>query len=244
MILSLALLAAMLCGQTMQAQEQEEDKLIFNHLGVGVEAGTAGFGLEVAAPLTKYLIVRTGFTSMPTIAPKFDVDYKYNNLDYTTKVKGKLHMTDWKLLVDYFPFRKSSFHVTTGFFVGKSKLVTAQNISPLEDIEEGEGIEVGDYLIEPVNGIVRAQVKVASFKPYLGVGLGRALPKNRLSFNFDMGVQFWGTPLAQLYSPEKGAFTKVVADDFNDKDVKDGLKTLNKVTVWPTLSFKLAYRIF
>ena len=57
------------------------------------------------------------------------------------------------------------------------------------------GVELDDYLLEPDdNGNVNAYIKTASFKPYLGIGIGRAVPKKRIGLMFDAGVQFWGSP--------------------------------------------------
>lgn len=48
------------------------------------------------------------------------------------------------------------------------------------------GIEIGDYQI-PVdeNGNVNGGVKVKNFRPYLGLGFGRLIPKNRLGIRFE-----------------------------------------------------------
>lgn len=37
-------------------------------------------------------------------------------------------------------------------------------------------------------------LKVSNFRPYVGLGFGRAVPKKRLGVMFELGVQFHGKP--------------------------------------------------
>ena len=58
------------------------------------------------------------------------------------------------------------------------------------------GLDLGDYLLTPdERGNVDATLKVAAFRPYLGVGFGRAVPaKHRFAFNFvgsRLGSRVW-----------------------------------------------------
>ena len=43
----------------------QSDLNIFNHLAVGVNAGTAGVGLDVAMPACQFVQIRAGFDAMP-----------------------------------------------------------------------------------------------------------------------------------------------------------------------------------
>lgn len=42
---------------------------------------------------------------------------------------------------------------------------------------------------------VNGGVKVKNFRPYLGLGFGRLIPKNRLGIRFELGAQFQGKPV-------------------------------------------------
>ena len=44
------------------------------------------------------------------------------------------------------------------------------------------------------NGNVSGGLKVSGFRPYLGLGFGRAVPKKRVGVMFELGVQFHGKP--------------------------------------------------
>ena len=51
----------------------------FRHLGVGVEAGLHGFGIDVAMPVYKGLIVKAGYNFVPSgdlFSTQFSIDTK------------------------------------------------------------------------------------------------------------------------------------------------------------------------
>ena len=112
------------------------------------------------------------------------------------------------------------------------------------------GGELGDYFVTPNpadNGNVRAYAKVKKFRPYLGLGFGRAVPKGRIGCQFDLGVQFWGKPEIYIPTYDKTAQTyqyeKVDGDKAGD-DAGEVLKTISKISVYPVLNFRLVGRIF
>ncbi|WP_288146535.1 hypothetical protein [Xylanibacter caecicola] len=236
----------------------KNDKNIFNHLAVGLNVGTTGIGFDVAMPICNYVQVRAGVDFMPNIkvSTDFGIDapnVEGYNIPQSIEAEGKVGFTNGKLLFDVYPFRSSSFHVTAGAYFGSSKIVKAYNkeygvLGDLakynNDVEAGLypgaekiGVELGDYLLEPDDdGNVQASIKTASFKPYLGIGFGRAVPKKRVGFMFDLGVQFWGTP--KVY-----CFDKRLTDE--DTNGGDGgiIKTISKIKVYPTMNFRICGRI-
>ena len=224
---------------------------IFDHVGGGISVGLDGIGFDVAAPITDYFAVRMGMSFLPKITYGFDMDVDSNSSSFTTKkvkAEGKLNKVDFKLLFDAYPFKKSSFHVTLGAFIGSSKVVSVYNTEPFLDPSEWgtAGVKIGDYRItSDENGNVNADIKVNSFKPYLGVGFGRAVPKGRIGFSFDLGVQFWGTP--GVYSLVKDDFGKTSYQELKKGDIKNDdtdkfFDIMSKIVVYPVLSFRLSGR--
>lgn len=111
------------------------------------------------------------------------------------------------------------------------------------------GAELGDYFItsNPAEkGDVEAAVKVNGFRPYVGIGFGRAVPKQRLGVQFDLGVQFWGKPKVYIptYDSKTGSYQneEIDADRAGD-DAGKILKVVSKFSVYPTLSIRLVGRI-
>ncbi len=242
------LFAGMLTALLSVLPAAAQDTMMFNHLAVGAEVGTTGFGLEVAAPISNYATLRTGFTTMPTFSYKDDVDYTSYKQPETVEVEGKLHMTDWKLLADFYPIRNNSFHITAGFYVGKSELISAKNNEDIKGLDDDEGIEIGDYLVKPdENGVAHARLKVGGFKPYLGIGFGRVInPEKKVTVSCDLGVQFWGKPKLQAYSDEKGGdgWVTIHSDDSNDDDLNKALDKISGIKVWPVLNVRVYFNAF
>lgn len=250
-------LLLMLCVTGM-AQEEKKDKNFLNHLAVGVTGGTPGVGFDVAMPLCHYVQVRAGVAFIPDI--KFDTELELTDIDYYDytstylrdleefDVEGKVGFTNGKLLFDLFPSKRSSFHLTVGAYFGSSKIVKAYNkeegsLKEVYDYNQTAGanrigLELGNYLLEPdADGNIEASIKTKSFKPYVGLGFGRAVPKKRVGFMFEMGVQFWGSPAVYCFND------KLTESDV-DGDDGDVLKVMSKITVYPVLNFRLCGRIF
>ena len=198
-----------------------------------------------------------------------------NGLPESMGVQGKLSNTTFHLLVDFYPFKNSSFHATTGFYMGGKEFISVYNkedgfLKPItqwnnavlnpnslpeaaRQYVQGQqmiGAELGDYFIAPDpedNGNVKATIEVSSFRPYLGIGFGRAVPRqSRIGCQFDLGVQFWGTPkvYAPTYDKTTGKFQRQqLTDDHAGGDGGDIIKTISKIPVYPTLNFRLVGRI-
>ena len=125
-------LVAFVVGIPVMAQTGPDKVKPFSHLSVSLNAGTLGGGLQVAAPLNDYLGLRAGFSLL-----KFKCNYDYDGIRddqliqdvgtrtgynpdkyYTVPLKAKANMTNGMLLLDYFPFKRSVFHVTAGLLFG------------------------------------------------------------------------------------------------------------------------------
>lgn len=178
-------------------------------------------------------------------------------------IEGKLNLVNGKLMFNAYPFPKSSFHVTVGAYFGSSDIIEVYNTTPgqLSPINEANamireanakadqipnykiqkeiGLELDDYLLQPdPEGNASASLKVNGFKPYVGLGVGRAVPgRTRLNFKFDIGAMFWGSP-------------DIV--DHNGHSLMSGLgsedggaiRFIRKLKVYPVLNFRLSGRIF
>ena len=245
------LAAATAVATTVSAQiDPTPDPMIFNHLSAGVEVGTTGIGLEVAMPCTRFLAVRTGVSFMPRFSFDFDIDYKTNKdkemgTHHDVNVKGEVNMLDWKLLADFYPVPKAGFHITAGFFLGKEFPIEAKNTNPLEDVGPGEGIEIGNTIITPdENMIARVNIATRKMKPYVGIGYGRAVPKRRVNFAFDLGAQFWGKPAMKAYSIDEDRWVKVSKGDVDEEDLNDAIDIIEKIVVYPVLNFRVNFRAF
>lgn len=246
---SLCLVAASIAASfSLQAQN------IFgvaNHLGVDINAGTTGIGVELSTPLTQWIQARAGVSIMPginfnvgtTVSGTQTINGISQEWDSDLDVTGDLKRVQGSLIFNAYPFgSKSSFFVAAGaYFGGKDLLKISGQLSDydkLGDLKDA-GVEIGDYKL-PLgpNGEVAGALRVAGFRPYLGLGTGRACPKHRVGFMWELGVQF-----------QKKAY---VWDDINMERVDlSGItsddtfqKIIDKVQVYPVLRFTISGRIF
>ncbi|MCC8089482.1 MAG: hypothetical protein LIO79_09535 [Rikenellaceae bacterium] len=187
-----------------------------------------------------------------------------NNIDIShlygvqARLKAKTGLYNGKLLVDIHPFRSSSFHVTAGLYVGKKRLVTVDGNLPeetwrtttevndlirrnpswgLSTVETG--VVIGDNTIMPdENGHVDAGIRMNSVKPYLGIDFGRSIPNRPWGFQFDLGCMFHGKP--KIVSKTSGV-TDVLNSELDSSGFVD---VMNKIKVYPVMSFKVTRKIF
>lgn len=246
-----------------KAQEEKEFYGIANRIGVGIGVGTEGIGLDLSTCLTKYCSVRFGLNFMPDFNMKSDVDVNYRNYassayagslpnEGTLKVKGSLQRTTIDLKADVYPFADaSSFFITGGFSFGGSKVVKLKGHSNdyAELVKKGAelGIDIGDYNV-PIdeNGDVEAGIKVNGFRPYLGLGFGRLVPKNRVGFRVELGVQFHGKCRVYADGYTEAEIKDILdkeADNIDNEAVDDYTDLMDKLTVYPVIKFSLRGRI-
>ena len=236
-------ITAMMFALPAKAQEKVTEFGIFDHLSAGFTFGMTGFGIDVAAPVTEYLQVRAGYNFFDGFKHKEDIDYRAKGQPTKkTEVEGKSYVGTAKLLLDIFPFKNSMFHFTTGFYLGKEEVLKAENTIPVYAFDPGEGLVIGDYIVGfDQDGIAKATIKVNKFRPYVGLGFGRAVPRKRFGVSGDLGVMFWGKP--KLYEKQTGMDLEVQKSDLGS-DSDKYFDIVSKITVWPVLTVRFTGRIF
>lgn len=244
-LLSLLLVAATCVATRAQSE-------VFRHYAVGVNVGTTGIGFDLGTTLNSHLQFRVGMNFMPKIKvdSQLDINSPLSGVSLSSvDIEGKMNMLDFSMLLDYYPSKRSSFHLTAGFYTGKDKFLEVYNTSGQADLkliaaynalnpQQKIGLELGDYLLEPdAQGNVNSYYKVAPVQPYFGIGFGRAVPKShRVGFMVELGVRYWGKP--SIYCQEQ----ELKSSDLGG-EAGDLLKTLTKIPVYPCLRFRLCGKI-
>lgn len=275
LFLALAL-AAMTAAQ---AQINGDDKNCFNHLSASVGAGTTGISLELGTVINSHLGLRAGVEIMPgftvkdhyefqrpaeleNIPPALLKDrYKFPDGNIDIDAKANPNMTQGKVLVDYFPSKNSSFHLTGGLYFGASEMASMKATDPViasyglyqDDIKAGLlkpenppiKVDFEGYALTPSNGRVQLDFKANAVKPYLGLGFGRTVPRKRVGCKFELGVLFWGKPEVVDHYGNNGKGYTIKKDEKGiSKDFKDAIKIINSVPVYPNLKISIVGRIF
>lgn len=214
---------------------------IFNHLGVGVGAGTNGISIEAATPITSFIQMRAGVSIMPGITFKSDADVNYTveglQRQSTVDLKGDLGRMQGQVIFNVYPAPVVPFYIAVGAYFGGNDLIKITGHSDEMQQAGGGDVVIGDYTI-PVdrNGNVDGGLKVKSFRPYIGIGWGRAIPGKLLNYSMDLGVQIHGKP--ELYTK----YGTIETSDIDDNNTFN--KIIDKVKVYPTLTFRLGFRAF
>jgi len=159
-----------------------------------------------------------------------------------------------KVLMDIYPFKHAAFRITAGaYFAETNRLVDVELQMPdeftdaLDKIADYED-RVSDYVGEggepfmdgfPIeDGSLDAFLEVEkTVKPYIGIGLGRAVPKRRLGLNLDLGLMLHGTP-------ELGSSNSYVRQALNEEMDSETKDLLDQVVAWPVVSLRLVWRLF
>lgn len=193
-------------------------------LAIGLKAGTLGFGGEAVVGIITPLNARIGanfFSISPDLGEAGTTD-EYN-MDATINLQAIY------ALVDYYPFKKSGFHLSTGLYMTKNNVQST--IHPIKTYTIG-----GDEYTPEKLGDVDLKLGMDGTFPYLGLGFGNKLDKSGLGMNIDLGGYMQGAPSADLQA--EGLIAPTAASD-QEKVVEDSLKGL---TWYPVISFGIVYK--
>lgn len=259
---TLIVLSLLVSGSVFAQRYSSSDNYIFTHLGAGLSVGTDGIGIELAAPITPYVGLRAGTSFFPKIkVNRDDIDYTRNKVDGKGRVEGTFKKVEGKALVDIYPLgNKFSVHLTGGLFFGNSDLATASFFEdPKAPIGGGIAKKINgeQWNVRANNGAIDLRLTTNKVKPYIGIGVGRMVPKpnKRVGVAMDLGVQFHGTPKIEGYasattmSGTRYKWVELEPDDFDfgkgfRDDAEDALDIIHKVKVWPVLNVRITGRIF
>lgn len=220
---------------------------IFNSLATETGVSSTGVDVHLTMPVTSHFAIRSGISIMPEFILERDFNVNLYSITselspvYTINLKGSFKRTSGGILINYYPFKKSSFFLAGGVCFGGDKIVKikghSDELQHLINNTTTAGIVIGDMEI-PIdeNGNVAGGLKVSNFRPYAGLGFGRAVPKHRISMLFELGAQFHGTP--EVYTSQ-GTLTP------RDKNVEDVFtKIIDKLKIYPVIKIHLAVRLF
>ncbi len=138
-------------------------------------------------------------------------------------------LLDWHLL-------KSAFRLSGGLVLNQNKLDltsrTDDDLFIIDDVAYSRE-EVGD---------LAGRVDFNAISPYLGIGWGDAVGENsRLSFFFDLGILFQGSPQVELNATGPIASDAGFRRHLNreEKEIEDETE---KFTVYPVIALGITYK--
>lgn len=241
---------------------------VFNHMAINAGVGTEGISVGVAAPLTNFFEFEAGVNFMPAFNLKDDLkieaqDVQVSSQGYSTtiqipettvKAEGDFSRTTFNIKANVYPFGGSSkFFVAAGFSLGGEKIAKVSGYSSeLKDFIENNypeyknqildniGANLGGYNIQLDDSYrIDGDVRCNKVRPYLGLGFGRLVPKNRLGFRFEMGCQFMGK-LKVYQNDNQLDINQILKDAGVDDKIS---KFIDNWKFYPVMKFSLVGRI-
>ncbi len=286
--------ALTLASFNAQAQVADQENVLFNHWSIGVGFGfTEGIQITAGTTILPNLQGRIVYNTLsPVVAianpivAKFAPEYGVNPISATiavgihetspridvdeVNVNGNIHDRSLALLADFFPSKKSSFHITGGVMFNihpqlvslTATLVNKSSSEPAIDPSNYANTEFFGITTDPEGKVhLGLQSGLNVVQPYLGIGFGRPVSlKSRVSFNFDLGVTYIGGfhLVSRNYyeNPEKPVNVElnqawIDANPDIKENMKDNYDTVTKYLnmvngfpVQPYMRFTLAVRLF
>lgn len=181
-------------------------------------------------------------------------------------ISGKSKLGSGKIVLEFYPSKKSSFHINAGVYIGNPEVLSADGKCPefwnaystnlatatkrsaadpefaskVGSIPELKATINGRTIQLTAPGNLNLGINVVAARPYLGLGFGRSIPKTRCGFQFDLGAIYMGK-LSVTSANEVGGTSSVI---IQDNDIQKVLDTVGKIRVYPQLSFRFIYRLF
>ncbi len=200
-------------------------------IAVGVKAGTSGFGGEVTVGLT----------------PAFNARASYNGYNYTGSTSQNAINYDYKLslgsvpvLLDWYPFENSGFRLSPGVIFNNNKVSATGTAAVTGSTIEINHVKYSTSQIGSLNG----NVDFNKTAPYVGLGWGNAVGNkdSGLSFVFDLGVMFQGTPKVALNASNPTIQNDPTFQANLNKEIADLKDKTDKFQYYPVVSIGLAYK--
>ncbi|MBP7511157.1 MAG: hypothetical protein KA981_04470 [Bacteroidia bacterium] len=192
---------------------------------LGLMVSTNGVGLQFAQNLgkNKLLALRLGGMYLPFKLSNFE-----NDFDGTTLViNGDLKLGALQALIDFHPF-KNAFKITGGVAYMLTDVTAIGNVK--------DSVLQADILLSPDEvGKIDIGIKVGPICPYVGLGFGRAIPRSRASFNFEIGGYYISQPKVSFV-----ASGMLEPSSANETIIQDNMKGYSWL---PVMNFGINFKI-
>lgn len=282
--------SAVLLGLSSAAEAQQA----FQRLSFGIEAGSAGVGVELAVPVSSdRIVLKAGFNAPSlTFSGDFDINMAEVNSsisavnsnlaaaglpdridtgfdDVNTDVSATINFNTAKAMLEFYPFRKSSFHFTAGVYYGmESSFISGEAVTDKTFWSNYKGLlsevdelnvkykDVPGYVPSDISAVrVSAGKRTFEVQEKDGAGAVEAaikLPKFRPYFGLGFGRSIPKSALSlqfdlgavyygtpELSSPNEVAYDAGVPSVFSSDDF-----SLEDLKFCPVVSLRLVFKIF
>jgi hypothetical protein len=200
-------------------------------VGATLDLGTTGVGAHLVLPLAPALNGRVGLNYF-----KHDFTKRSGQVDYD--LDGKLQTVD--ALLDWYPKAGSNFRLTGGVLYNNTRFDATASPDQLGSFSlNGTRYSAADV------GVLVGKVDFRKAAPYVGIGWGNALNRERgWSFGGDLGVFYQGSARVSLRSVNctvLSALCQRLAQDVAAEEARLADEA-SDYKVYPVLRASLSYR--
>ena len=263
----LMMVAVILLTSVGSVMAQKEYKRGFlNHVGINVGAGTEGISVGLAAPVTGFFELEAGVNVMPSFKLSGDLDVDVNTsslpqvpgVSYppaaTIHAEGSFDRTTFNVKANLYPFGGGTkFFIAAGLSIGGEKIAEvtgscdelrkfSQSLPTQElknEFRQAVSANLAGYNLQfDENYNVQGDIRCKKVRPYLGLGFGRLVPKNRLGMRLELGCQFMDK--LKVYQNDTEIDINKALEDAGDDDLSKFVKDLK---IYPVVKFSFTGRI-
>lgn len=195
---------------------------------IGLTGGTTGLGLEVARSFQnprwqlRTRLSQVGYGALTTVSL---------NKKSALALDPTLRLTLLGAGIDFHPFRRSALHLSAG-------LAYQWRPEQRAFIDAPQGIDYEGLVIAGDEfGTIDLHLRWARVLPYLGLGIGRAVPKGRFGGGLDLGCYYLGPP--RLRTTMTGLIESTTLPD----EVPRIEKNMSGYRYLPNLTLHFRYRL-
>ena len=248
--------------------QNEYKRGLFNHVGLNVGAGTEGISVGLAAPVTGFFELEAGVNVMPSFKLSGDLDVDVNTsslpqvptVTYPTSAtihaEGSFDRTTFNVKANLYPFGGGTkFFIAAGLSIGGEKIAEVsgscdelrdfsnkylKNNPDLEkQFRQAVSANLAGYNLQfDENYNVQGDIRCKKVRPYLGLGFGRLVPKNRLGMRLELGCQFMDK--LKVYQNDTEIDINKALEDAGEDDLSKFVKDLK---IYPVVKFSFTGRI-
>ena len=246
--------------------QKEYKRGFLNHVGINVGAGTEGISVGLAAPVTGFFELEAGVNVMPSFKLSGDLDVDVNTsslpqvptVTYPTSAtihaEGSFDRTTFNVKANLYPFGGGTkFFLAAGLSIGGEKIAEvtgscdelrkfSQSLPTQElknEFRQAVSANLAGYNLQfDENYNVQGDIRCKKVRPYLGLGFGRLVPKNRLGMRLELGCQFMDK--LKVYQNDTEIDINKALEDAGDDDLSKFVKDLK---IYPVVKFSFTGRI-
>lgn len=186
--------------------------------------GTMGPGVGLALEMTRSVNLRVGLNAFD-----YDIDVDdEEGLEYD----ASLDLSNQYGIVDWYPVRRSGFHLSAGVFLNNNEISASAVVQPGDNARIGNTDALAGTRVDSAVGFKDAA-------GYAGIGWGNVFSGGMVSLGLDLGVVMQGSPEVDLAVTCPSSMPDCISDADVEQERRDFEDEISDFDVMPLVQFSL-----